>query len=89
MTDSVPTIEIGTVMPAQETVRSFTIITTISNELCALVHNRMPVILPPETWTEVRVRTFSQCLGRCGPLWGNTKMLQPEKLLSAPPQPMY
>jgi putative SOS response-associated peptidase YedK len=38
--------------PAQETVRSFTIITTTPNELCAQVHNRMPVILPPETWSE-------------------------------------
>jgi putative SOS response-associated peptidase YedK len=37
---------------AQETIRSFTIITTTPNELCAEVHNRMPVILPPETWTE-------------------------------------
>ena len=36
---------------AQETIRSFTIITTTPNELCAEVHNRMPVILPPEKWT--------------------------------------
>ncbi|MBV8774259.1 MAG: SOS response-associated peptidase [Deltaproteobacteria bacterium] len=35
---------------AQETVRSFTIITTTPNELCAEVHNRMPVILPSEAW---------------------------------------
>ena len=35
---------------AQETIRSFTIITTTPNELCAEVHNRMPVILPPEIW---------------------------------------
>src|SRR5437660_10244040 len=35
---------------AQETIRSFTIITTTPNEMCAEVHNRMPVILPPETW---------------------------------------
>jgi len=38
--------------PAQETVRSFTIITTTPNELCAEVHNRMPVILPTEAWSE-------------------------------------
>jgi putative SOS response-associated peptidase YedK len=38
--------------PAQETVRSFTIITTTPNELCAPIHNRMPVILPPEAWSE-------------------------------------
>jgi putative SOS response-associated peptidase YedK len=36
--------------PAGEWVRSFTIITTSANELCAPIHNRMPVILPPETW---------------------------------------
>jgi putative SOS response-associated peptidase YedK len=37
--------------PAKETVRSFTIITTTPNELCAPIHDRMPVILPPEAWT--------------------------------------
>jgi putative SOS response-associated peptidase YedK len=36
--------------PASETIRSFTIVTTTPNELCAPIHNRMPVILPPETW---------------------------------------
>jgi putative SOS response-associated peptidase YedK len=36
--------------PAQETVRSFTIITTMPNELCATVHDRMPVILSAKTW---------------------------------------
>lgn len=36
--------------PANETVRSFTIITTTPNELCAPIHNRMPVILASETW---------------------------------------
>jgi putative SOS response-associated peptidase YedK len=36
---------------AQETVRSFTIITTTPNELCAPIHDRMPVILPTETWS--------------------------------------
>src|SRR5437868_11148442 len=35
---------------AQDIIRSFTIITTTPNELCAEVHNRMPVILPPEVW---------------------------------------
>lgn len=30
--------------------RSFAIITTTPNELCAGVHNRMPVVLGPETW---------------------------------------
>src|SRR6266568_1310343 len=32
-------------------VRSFTIVTTTPNELCADLHNRMPVILPPDTWS--------------------------------------
>jgi len=38
--------------PAEETVRSFTIITTTPNELCAPIHDRMPVILAPEVWPE-------------------------------------
>ena len=36
--------------PANETVRSFTIITTTPNELCAPIHTRMPVILAPAAW---------------------------------------
>jgi putative SOS response-associated peptidase YedK len=36
--------------PAAEMVRSFTIVTTEPNELCALLHNRMPVILDPTSW---------------------------------------
>src|SRR6266478_405973 len=36
--------------PAGELVRSFTIVTTVPNELCAAVHNRMPVILPASAW---------------------------------------
>jgi len=36
--------------PAEELIRSFTIITTRANELCAPIHNRMPVILPPAEW---------------------------------------
>jgi putative SOS response-associated peptidase YedK len=36
--------------PAGERVRSFAIITTEPNELCAELHNRMPVILAPEAW---------------------------------------
>src|SRR5215472_16090617 len=36
--------------PAGEWVRSFAIITTEPNELCAELHNRMPVVLAPETW---------------------------------------
>ena len=30
--------------------RSFTIVTTTPNELCAELHNRMPVILKPQAW---------------------------------------
>src|SRR5438067_4729545 len=37
--------------PAKETIWSFTIVTTTPNELCRELHNRMPVILPPETWS--------------------------------------
>jgi putative SOS response-associated peptidase YedK len=37
--------------PAKEVVRSFTIVTTTPNGLCANLHNRMPVILPPDTWS--------------------------------------
>jgi putative SOS response-associated peptidase YedK len=36
--------------PAGERVRSFAIITTTPNELCVAIHNRMPVILMPDTW---------------------------------------
>jgi putative SOS response-associated peptidase YedK len=31
-------------------VRSFTIITTTPNALCAEIHDRMLVILPPQVW---------------------------------------
>jgi len=33
-----------------ERVRSFAIVTPQPNELCAELHNRMPVILAPEGW---------------------------------------
>jgi putative SOS response-associated peptidase YedK len=36
--------------PAGERVRSFAIITTAPNELCARLHNRMPGILRPQSW---------------------------------------
>ena len=38
--------------PAGERVRSFAIVTTEPNELCAELHNRMPVVLKPEAWPE-------------------------------------
>jgi putative SOS response-associated peptidase YedK len=31
-------------------VRSFAIITTTPNDLCAEIHNRMPVVLNPDAW---------------------------------------
>jgi putative SOS response-associated peptidase YedK len=36
--------------PAGEWIRSFAIITTTPNELCAKLHNRMPVVLKPDAW---------------------------------------
>jgi putative SOS response-associated peptidase YedK len=36
--------------PPGEWVRSFAIITTTPNELCATLHNRMPVVLKPDAW---------------------------------------
>jgi len=36
--------------PAGERIRSFTIITTRPNELCAELHNRMPAVLKPDVW---------------------------------------
>src|SRR5437868_6563105 len=35
---------------AGETIQTFTIVTGPPNELVAPIHNRMPVILPPEAW---------------------------------------
>src|SRR6266480_3936147 len=32
------------------TVQTFTIMTTVPNELCGAIHDRMPVILPREKW---------------------------------------
>jgi putative SOS response-associated peptidase YedK len=33
-----------------DTVQTFTIITTVPNELCGAIHDRMPVVLPRERW---------------------------------------
>ena len=38
--------------PAGEWVRSFAVVTCPPNESCAELHNRMPVVLGPETWPE-------------------------------------
>jgi putative SOS response-associated peptidase YedK len=36
--------------PAGEWIRTFAIITTPPNELCAELHNRMPAVLKPDAW---------------------------------------
>jgi SOS response associated peptidase (SRAP) len=38
--------------PAGERVRSFAIVTTEPNELCAQLYNRMPAVLAPEAWPQ-------------------------------------
>ena len=38
--------------PDGATIKSFTIITTRANALAAPIHDRMPVILPPDCWTQ-------------------------------------
>ena len=50
--------------PAGERVRSFTIVTTDPNPLLAHLHDRMPVILAPETW----------------PVWLGESPAEPEQL---------
>jgi putative SOS response-associated peptidase YedK len=37
-------------LPQGERIRSFTIATATPIELCAELHNRMPVVLKPEVW---------------------------------------
>jgi putative SOS response-associated peptidase YedK len=34
----------------RSSIRSFAIVTTEPNELCAQLHNRMPAIIAPEAW---------------------------------------
>ena len=52
--------------PAGERVRSFAIVTTAPNALLAALHDRMPVILAPETW----------------PLWLGERSADPDQLKS-------
>jgi putative SOS response-associated peptidase YedK len=47
-------------------VRSFTIVTGLPNALCAPIHDRMPVILPPAVW----------------PLWLGEEAASPDELLA-------
>jgi putative SOS response-associated peptidase YedK len=54
-----------------EIIESCTIITTTPNELVAPVHDRMPVILPPDAetvWLDRRSRRSTHCL-----CWGRTR----------------
>lgn len=37
--------------PKGEWMRTFAIITTARNQLCAELHNRMPAVLKPEAWS--------------------------------------
>ncbi len=53
--------------------RSFTIITTTPNELCAEIHDRMPVILPPKAW----------------PLWLGEDAAEPEQPKAAAAAPIW
>jgi putative SOS response-associated peptidase YedK len=60
--------------PAGERIRSFTIVTTTPNELCAELHNRMPVVLKADAW----------------PLWLDEQRAEVPQLkaLLAPTRPM-
>jgi putative SOS response-associated peptidase YedK len=55
--------------PVGEWVRSFAIITTTPNELCAKIHNRMPVILKPKHGQRgsAKNRPTSRSSRRCWP----------------------
>src|SRR5262249_15309906 len=55
--------------PAGEWVRSFAIVTTTPNELCAEIHNRMPVVLKPEVWPRGWAKNRRTCRSsrRCWP----------------------
>jgi putative SOS response-associated peptidase YedK len=57
--------------PARERNRSFSIITTRPNELCAELRNRMPAVLKPEGMAGVAWRTAGRrpaAQGAAGPL---------------------
>jgi putative SOS response-associated peptidase YedK len=49
-TKSETTADQGTDAGDGDRVRSFTILTTTPNELMGSIHNRMPVIIPPDKW---------------------------------------
>jgi putative SOS response-associated peptidase YedK len=54
--------------PDGSILRSFTIVTGPANSLCRPIHDRMPVILPPEAW----------------PLWLGEAEAAPQQLLALP-----
>jgi putative SOS response-associated peptidase YedK len=43
-------LRVGWRDPASETMRTFTIMTTLANDDMAMLHDRMPVILEPDDW---------------------------------------
>ena len=53
--------------PEGEWMRSFAIITTTPNELCARLHNRMPVVLKPEAWPVWLGEEFGRGIRAQGP----------------------
>lgn len=80
-------------------VESFTIVTTDANETVATIHDRMPVILPAQSYDRWLFGTAEEArsllhpseeaiaLRRIGALVGNSKNDVPEVLADAPPDP--
>jgi len=73
---------------AEDTILSCTIITTDPNELMAEIHNRMPVILPPEAyelWLDPAERTPDQLNGLLKPYPAELMTAYPvSKLVNSP-----
>jgi putative SOS response-associated peptidase YedK len=58
--------------PAQEEIRSFTIVTTVANDAVAPLHSRMPVILDPDAydlWLDPGLPLRAGTLGPCPAEW--------------------
>jgi putative SOS response-associated peptidase YedK len=74
--------------PAEEAILSCTIITTSPNELMTQIHNRMPVILPPETyqqWLDPAERRPEELNGLLKPYPAELMMAYPvSKLVNNP-----
>jgi putative SOS response-associated peptidase YedK len=83
----------------EETVETFTIVTTDANEAVGAIHDRMPVILPAASYDRWLFGTGEDAgallqpssehieLRRIGALVGNSKNDVPEVLADAPPDP--